>query len=78
MSSADGCKACSPLRAGIELALPARNTATAVFQVPTSAINPANIQRIGPVTGNVSGRGGGGIEVVLDSPLPVDTIRKLR
>jgi hypothetical protein len=68
----------APLQAGIELALPARNTATALFQVQITAIESSSVIRIGRVTGNFMGRGGGGVEVVLGGPLPQGAFTRIR
>jgi hypothetical protein len=68
----------SPLQAGIELALPQTNTAGALFRVPTSALNSGQILRVGPVTGNVLGRGGGGIEVVYSGEIPLNLVTRVR
>jgi hypothetical protein len=68
----------SPTQAGIELALPQTNTAGALFRVPTSALNAGQISRIGSVTGNVLGRGGGGIELLYEGRVPLDLVERLR
>ncbi len=67
-----------PLQAGIELALPQTNTASAVFRVPSSALVPVNILRIGPVTGNLLGRGGGGIEILYDGSIPIEFVTRVQ
>jgi RHS repeat-associated protein len=70
--------ALSPLQAGIELALPQKNTAVALFRVSTSALDKSQIIRVGTVTGNVFGRGGGGIEVLYNSQIPLRFVTRLR
>ena len=57
----------SPLQAQIELALPAKNTATAVFAVDAQAL--PTLLRSGRVTGNVFNRAGGGFEFVFGGPV---------
>ena len=66
-----------PLQAGIELALPQGNTAAVVFQVPTAALDPALIVRIGTVTGNFLGRGGGGTEIIYNGSIPAGMLTRL-
>jgi RHS repeat-associated protein len=67
-----------PLQAGIELALPQSNTATALFRVPSSALRADAVERTGSVVGNVFGRGGGGAEVVYSGRIPVNLIVRVR
>ena len=50
----------SPTQAGIELALPQTNTASAVFQVPTAALEAAQVVRTGSVTGTCWEEAGAG------------------
>jgi hypothetical protein len=57
----------SPLQAQIELALPAKNTARAVFAVDAQAT--PTLLRAGRVTGNVFNRAGGGFEFVFNGPV---------
>jgi RHS repeat-associated protein len=57
----------SPLQAQIELALPAKNTGTAVFAVDAQSL--PTLLRSGRVTGNVFNRGGGGFEFVFGGPI---------
>jgi hypothetical protein len=68
----------SPIQAGIELALPQANTAGALFRVPTSALEAGQILRVGPVTGNVLGRGGGGIEILYNGEIPLNFVTRVR
>lgn len=68
----------SPLQAGIELALPQTNTAGALFRVPSSALEAGQILRVGPVTGNVLGRGGGGVEVLYSGEVPLNFVTRVR
>lgn len=70
--------ALSPIQAGIELALPQTNTAGALFRVSTSALESSQISRIGAVTGNVLGRGGGGIEVLYNGEIPLNLVTRVR
>lgn len=70
--------AMSPVQAGIELALPQTNTAGALFRVETSALNPENISMIRRVTGNVFGRGGGGIEILYNGRVPMSAVTRVR
>ncbi len=65
-----------PLQAQIELALPATNSANAIFQVNTRLFNFSTV-RVGRVTGNVFNRGGGGTEFVFDSPIPANAFRRI-
>ena len=67
-----------PLQAGIDLALPQANTASAVFRVPSTALVPANILRVGPVTGNVLGRAGGGVELLYNGTIPIEWVTRVR
>lgn len=64
----------TPLQAQIELALPNTNTATTVIEVSSEAINPENIVRSGNVTGNVFGKGGGGVEVIYRGQINKDLL----
>lgn len=57
----------TPLQAQIELALPARNTARAVFAVDAQAL--PQLLRSGRVAGNVFNRAGGGFEFVFNGPV---------
>jgi hypothetical protein len=57
----------TPLQAQIELALPAKNTATAVFSVDSQAL--PQLLRSGRVAGNVFNRAGGGFEFVFNGPV---------
>ena len=68
----------APVQAGIELALPVRNTASAVFEVTTRTLDPGLVIRVGRVTGNVFGRGGGGVEIVYDGMIPRVVFRRVR
>jgi hypothetical protein len=67
-----------PLQAGVELALPQANTAGAIFRVPSSALIPDNILRIGRVTGNVLGRAGGGIEIQYGGSIPIEFVTRVQ
>jgi len=67
-----------PLQAGIELGLPQTNTATALFQVQTSALDAAEILRVGPVTGNMLGRAGGGIEIMYNGRVPLEAVQRIK
>lgn len=68
----------SPTQAGIDLALPHRNTAEAVFEVSTKALDPSKVSRTRRVSGNVGGRAGGGTEVLYEGTIPRDAIRRVR
>lgn len=68
----------SPTQAGIELALPQRNTAQAVFEVSAKALNPSKISRTGRVAGNVNSRGGGGTEILYEGAIPRGAFRRVR
>ena len=68
----------SPTQAGIELALPRGNTAKAVFDVSVDALDPSRIGGAGRVTGNVFGRGGGGVEVLYEGTIPRGAFRRIR
>jgi hypothetical protein len=70
--------ALSPMQAGIQLALPQANTAAALFRVPMSALNPDLILRVGAVTGNVFGRGGGGTEILYQGRIPIEFVERIR
>ncbi|MGB0952206.1 MAG: RHS repeat-associated core domain-containing protein [Planctomycetota bacterium] len=59
----------SPLQAQIELALPSDNTATALFEVAGDMLDSTKIIGGGRVTGNVNGRAGGGIELLIDGAI---------
>jgi hypothetical protein len=68
----------SPVQAGIELALPQTNTAGALFRVDTSALDPASINIVRQVTGNVLGRGGGGTEILYEGRVLLEAVTRLR
>lgn len=68
----------SPTQAGVELALPQRNTAEAVFEVSTKALDPSKVSRTGRVTGNVLGRGGGGTEILYEGTIPRGSFTRVR
>jgi RHS repeat-associated protein len=68
----------SPIQAGTELSLPQANTAEAVFQIPTSALDPDLISKIGNIEGNVLGRGGGGAEIVYEGRLPMSLVTRVQ
>jgi hypothetical protein len=68
----------SPLQAQIELALPQKNTASALFEVTTEGLDPSKIILQRRVTGNVYNRGGGGIEILYDGPIPLENVRRVR
>lgn len=70
--------AVSPLRAGIDLALPSTNTAEAAFRISSSVLDLSKILRIGPATGNILGRGGGGMEIIYDGTIPIRNISRIR
>ncbi len=67
----------TPLQAQIELALPWYNSATTVMRVPRAAVESSVILER-RVTGNVFGRGGGGMEVVLDQRPPLAWFELIR
>ena len=68
----------SPLQAQIDLALPQRNTATALFRVPTAGLDPSRVVFQRRVTGNVFNRAGGGWEVGYDGLIPFEYIEKVK
>jgi RHS repeat-associated protein len=68
----------SPIQAQIELALPQKNTAKALFEVNTKALDPSKISNIRRVTGNVFNRGGGGTEILYEGTIPLDAIKRIQ
>ena len=68
----------TPIQAQIELALPQRNTAEAVFRVSTEGLDPARILLQRRVTGNVFGRGGGGYEFLYEGGIPLEFVERMR
>ena len=54
------------------------DTAGALFRVPTSALEAGQILRVGPVTGNVLGRGGGGTEILYNGEIPLNFVTRVR
>jgi hypothetical protein len=68
----------SRLQAQIELALPQKNTASALFEVTTEGLDPSRIILQRRVPGNVFNRGGGGFEILYDGPIPLENVRRVR
>jgi len=66
----------SAIQAEIELALP--STGGALFRVPTSVLEGGSIVRAGRVTGDVYGRGGGGIEILYNGRVPIEFVERVR
>jgi len=68
----------SPIQAQIELALPQKNTAKALFEVNAKALDPSKISNARRVTGNVFNRGGGGTEMLYEGTIPLDAIKRIK
>ncbi len=68
----------SPLQAQIELALPQKNTVTALFEVTTKGLDTSKIILRRRTTGNVLNRPGGGTEILFDGPIPLKNVRRVR
>ena len=68
----------TPLQAQIELALPQRNTASALFEVNAEALEPSKVLFQRRVTGNLLNRAGGGVEIIYDGPIPLENVRRLK
>lgn len=68
----------SAVQAQIELALPTRNTGTAVFAVDARVLDSVNLVRTGRVTGNVFNRAGGGTEFVFNQTIPPGYFTRIR
>lgn len=61
----------TPLQAQLELALPQKNTGSALLRVSTEGLDPAKFMMQRRVTGNVLSRPGGGMEILYDGPIDV-------
>lgn len=68
----------SPVQSQIELALPQRNNASALFEIDLNGLNASRVLREGRVTGNILRRGGGGTEIMYDGPIPLEYVRRIR
>lgn len=68
----------SPLQAQIELALPQKNTAQAMFEISTDGLSSSKVILQRRVTGNVFNRGGGGTEILYDGTIPLDNVKRIR
>lgn len=64
------------MQAGIELAL-TPGKGQAAFRVATDALDASKVTRVGRVTGNVNGRGGG-VEIVYDGTIPREAFERVR
>jgi len=68
----------TPLQSQIELALPQKNTGKALFEITTRGLDPSKLLLQQRVPGNVFNRGGGGVEILYEGPIPLENVRRVR
>lgn len=51
-------------------------TASAVFEISTKGLDASRVIPQRPVTGNVFNRGGGGTEILVDGPIPLENVTR--
>jgi len=68
----------TPLQAQIELALPPKNTAQALFRISTKGLDQSKILLQRRVPGNVFNRAGGGFEVLFEGPIPLEHVTRFK
>lgn len=67
-----------PTRAGIDLALPMKNNAEAIFEINPRGLDPSRFSSVKQVTGNINGRAGGGTEMTYTGKIPKSNIKRLK
>jgi hypothetical protein len=68
----------TPAQAQSLLDLPPSNTATAVFEVDSAALDPNRVEAIRRVAPYVYGHPGGGIEILYDGTVALAYVRRIR